>query len=215
MLRRAVRTIAAGSVVAAIIACGGGGGGDTTGPTPVFTSVSVSPTSPAVSPTNTIALTATAKDQNGHTMTGLPAATWTSSDVTKATIDANSGVATGVANGSTTITATIVSGSITHSGTAQLVVSTPPSAGDVTAKSTLVFDPHQVTVGRAGGTASVTWTFESVGHTVSWDTQPSGANIADIPETSNAAVARNFTIAGTYTYHCTIHSNMTGIVVVQ
>lgn len=215
MLQRVARTFAAWSVVAALIACGGGGSDNSTGPTPVFTSVTIGPTSPAVSPTNTIALTATPKDQNGHAMTGLPAATWTSSDETKATIDPATGVATGVANGSTTITATIVSGSVTHSGTTQLVVSTPPSAGDVTAKSTLVFDPHQVTVGRSGGTASVTWTFQSVGHTVSWDNQPTGANIADIPETANAAVARNFTVAGTYTYHCTIHSNMSGIVVVQ
>lgn len=215
MLQRAARTIAAGSVVAAIIACGGGGSSDSTGPTPVFTSVSITPTSPSVSPANTVTLTATAKDQNGHNMTGLPAATWTSSDVTKATIDANSGVATGVANGSTTITATIVSGSVTHSGTTQLVVSTAPSAGDVVAKSTLAFDPHQVTVGRSGGTASVTWTFQSVGHTVSWDNQPAGANTADIPVTANAAVARTFTIAGTYTYHCTIHNNMSGVVIVQ
>ena len=50
-------------------------------------------------------MTATAMDQNGHAMSGLPAATWTSSDETKATIDAASGVASGVANGSTTITA--------------------------------------------------------------------------------------------------------------
>jgi plastocyanin len=168
-----------------------------------------------VTPGNTITLTATAKDQNGHTMTGLPAATWTSSDETKATIDPSSGVASGVANGSTTITATITSGSVTHSGTAQLVVSTPPSSQSVTAAASLAFNPHSVTVGRSGGSASVTWTFESVAHTVSWDTQPPGANVADIPATSGANVARNFTVAGTYSYHCTIHSNMSGVVIVQ
>ena len=214
MFRRVVRMIAAGSVVAAMIACGGSSS-DSTGPTPVFTSVSIAPTSPAVSPGNTIALSATAKDQNGHTMTGLPAASWTSSDETKATIDPSSGVASGIANGSTTITATITSGSVTHSGTAQLVVSTPPSSQTVTAAASLAFNPHSVTVGRSGGTASVTWTFESVAHTVSWDNQPPGANIADIPATSGANVARNFTVAGTYTYHCTIHSNMSGVVIVQ
>jgi plastocyanin len=213
MLRRVVRTIAAGSVVATIIACGGSS--SSTGPTPVFTSVVVGPTSPAVSPGNTIALTATAKDQNGATMSGLPAASWTSSDATKATIDPGTGIATGVENGSSTITATIVSGSVTHSGTAQLVVSTPPSSGAVTAASTLVFDPHSVTIGRSGGTSSITWTFQSVAHTVTWDNQPAGANVAEIPATSNATVSRNFTIAGTYTYHCTIHSNMSGVIVVQ
>lgn len=213
MLRQAVRTIAAGSVVAVLIACGGSN--SSTGPTPIFTSVVVGPPSPAVSPGNTIALTATAKDQNGQTMSGLPAATWTTSDAAKATIDPATGIAAGVANGTSAITATIVSGSVTHSGTAQLVVSTPPSSEDVTAAASLAFNPHQVTIGRSGGTGTVTWTFESVGHTVSWDNQPAGANVADIPLTSGAAVARTFTIAGTYTYHCTVHSNMSGIVVVQ
>jgi plastocyanin len=148
-------------------------------------------------------------------MTGLPAASWTSSDVTKATIDPSSGVATGIANGTTTITATITSGSVTHSGTAQLVVSTPPSTQTVTAAASLSFNPHSVTVGRSGGSASVTWAFQSVAHTVTWDSQPVGANVADIPATSSANVARTFTVAGTYTYHCSIHSNMSGIVVVQ
>lgn len=214
MLQRVVRTIAAGSVVAAMIACGGSSN-DTTGPTPVFTSVTVGPTSPAVSPGSTIAMTATAMDQNGHAMSGLPAATWTSSDETKATIDAESGVASGVANGSTTITATIVSGSITHSGTAQLVVSTPPPTGSVTAAASLSFNPHSVTIGRSGGTGSITWTFESVAHTVTFDNEPAGANVADIPATQSASIVRNFTVAGTYNYHCTIHSNMSGVIVVQ
>jgi len=160
-------------------------------------------------------MTATAMDQNGHAMSGLPAATWTSSDETKATIDPASGVATGVANGSTTITATIVSGSITHSGTAQLVVSTPPPTGSVTATTSLSFDPHSVTIGRSGGTGSITWTFQSVAHTVTFDNEPAGANVADIPLTNGASVARNFTVAGTYNYHCTVHSNMSGVIIVQ
>jgi plastocyanin len=214
MLRRAIGIIAAGSVVAAMIACGGSSS-DTTGPTPVFTSVIITPTSPAVSPGNTIPMTATAKDQNGNTMSGLPAATWTSSDETKATIDPASGVATGVANGSTTITATIVSGSITHSGTAQLVVGTPPPTGSVTATASLSFNPHTVTIGRSGGTGSITWTFESVAHTVKFDNEPGGANVADIPLTNSASIARNFTVAGTYNYHCTVHSNMSGVIIVQ
>jgi plastocyanin len=214
MFRRVLRIIAAGSVVAAISACGGSSS-DSTGPTPVFTSVSVGPTSPAVSPDNTIAMTATAKDQNGHTMTGLPGAAWTSSDPTKATIDPSSGVATGIANGNTTITATITSGSVSHSGTAQLVVSTPPSSQTVTAAASLAFHPPSVTVGRSGGSATVTWAFQSVAHTVSWDSQPTGANVTGIPATASANVSRTFTVAGTYNYHCTIHSNMSGVVIVQ
>jgi plastocyanin len=160
-------------------------------------------------------MTAIAKDQNGATFAGAPAATWTSSDLTKATVDAATGVVTGVANGSSTITASITSGSVTHTGTTQVTVVTPTASGSVTATSGLAFTPHSVTIGRSSGTGTVTWTFQNVAHTVTWDSQPSGAAVADIGATSSADVGRNFTVAGTYQYHCSIHSNMSGVVIVQ
>ena len=214
MLRSVVRSIAAGSVAAAIFACGGSGGGST-GPTPVFTSVAVTPASPSVTVGSTTALTATAKDQSGATFAGAPAATWTSSNTAAATVDPATGVVSGVANGVSTITASITAGSVTHSGTQQISVVTPSATGNVTAAATLVFNPHTVTIARAGGTGAITWTFESVAHTVSWDSQPPGATVADIGATHDADVARNFTVAGTYAYHCSIHSTMTGVVIVQ
>jgi plastocyanin len=61
----------------------------------------------------------------------------------------------------------------------------------------------------------VDWTFQGVTHTVTWDSQPSGATVADIGNSHDTDVARNFTVAGTYQYHCSIHSTMTGVVVVQ
>ena len=213
MLRSVVRTIAAGGVAAAILACGGSG--SSTGPTAVFTSVVVSPSSPSVNVGATTTLTAAAKDQNGNAFIGASAATWTSSDVTKATVDATTGVVTGVANGSSTITASITSGSVTHTGTQVLTVSTPSSTAGVTATSSLAFTPHSVTILRAGGTGAVTWTFESVAHTVSWDSQPPGAAVAGIGSTMSAQVSLNFTVPGTYNYHCSIHPTMTGLVVVQ
>jgi plastocyanin len=216
MLRSVMRTIAAGSVAAAISACGGSSD-STTGPPPpgVFTSVAVTPSSPTVNVGSTTTLTAVAKDQNGATFPGAPAATWTSSDVSKATVDPASGVVTGVANGSSTITASITSGGATHTGSQQVSVVTLPTAAIVTASSSLSFDPHTVTIGRAGGTGAVTWAFQTVAHTVSWDTQPAGASVADIGTSFSTSVARNFTVPGTYTYHCSIHSNMSGVVVVQ
>ena len=83
MLRSVVRTIAAGSVAAAIFACGGSSDGGTTGPTPVFTSVSVAPASPTVNVGGTTTLTATAKDQNGANFGGGTGATWTSSNTAR------------------------------------------------------------------------------------------------------------------------------------
>ena len=98
-------------------------------------------------------------------------------------------------------------------GSSTTAPNTPP--GTVTASSSLVFTPSTVTVTRSGAAATVTWVFQNVAHTVLWDSQPTGATVAGIPSTSGASVARDFTIAGTYTYHCTIHSNMTGTVIVQ
>src|SRR5450432_1452796 len=132
MLRSVVRTIAAGSVAAAIFACGGSSD-NSTGPTPVFTSVSVTPASPSINVAGTIAMSAIAKDQNGATFPGASGATWSSSNLAAATVDAASGVVTGVADGNATISASITIGSVTHSGSQGIAVITPSATGNVTA----------------------------------------------------------------------------------
>jgi len=215
MPRSVVRIIAAASVAAALAACGGSSNNMSTGPTPVFTSVTVSPTAPTVSVGATVTMTALAKDQNGAAFSGAPAATWSSSDETKATVDAATGVVTGVADGTPTITASITVGSVTHSGSQPVTVSTPSATAAVTATTGQAFEPPGVTIARASGTGTVTWTFQSLAHTVTWDTQPTGASVADIDPTQNAQVARDFTVAGHYTYHCSIHPGMHGTVDVQ
>ncbi len=91
-------------LVIALAACGGG-----TAPAPVLTSIQLSSPSTSVTVGGTATFTAVAKDQNGATMTGVSLA-FASSDPGKATINA-SGVASGVAAGTTTITAK--SGSVT------------------------------------------------------------------------------------------------------
>jgi plastocyanin len=51
---------------------------------------------------------------------------------------------------------------------------------------------------------------------VTWDSQPTGATVANIATTSSTSVGRDFTVAGTYAYHCTIHGTaMHGTVIVQ
>jgi plastocyanin len=87
--------------------------------------------------------------------------------------------------------------------------------GTVTATSSLQFTPSTVTVTQNGAPATVTWIFENVAHTVTWDTQPVGGAVTNIGATSSASVGRDFSVTGTYTYHCSIHPQMTGTVIVQ
>ena len=88
---------------------------------PVST-VTVAPDSISVIVGNTSTLTATTKDAGGKTLTGRTV-TWKSDNTAVATVD-GSGVVTGVAAGSTTITAT----SEGKSGTAKVVVTLEPVA---------------------------------------------------------------------------------------
>ncbi|MFL5576766.1 MAG: plastocyanin/azurin family copper-binding protein [Gemmatimonadaceae bacterium] len=117
----------------------------------------------------------------------------------------------------------------------------PQPATTVQATPQLAFTPHDVSV-QTGG--AVTWAFGSTAHTVVFDAPagnnppPTGGNPynpdlvsarvarsaavagppgapADIGQTSNASVARTFSTAGTFPYHCSIHPQMTGQVTVQ
>ena len=94
---------------------------------PPVSSVTVTPAATTIIVGGTATLTATVKDANGNTLTGRTV-TWTSSDETKVRVSAT-GVVTGVALGSATITAT----SEGKSGTATVTVSdgTPPTVSAV------------------------------------------------------------------------------------
>lgn len=194
--------------------CGGSGGGGGTGvPTPVFTTLSVSPTSATLAgaPGSTTQLTATPEDQNGHAMSGLGSPTWASSDESVATVD-GSGLVTSVAvGGPVTITASLTASSVTKQGTSSITVTDIPDDANVTATTSDTFSPGSVDI-RAGGT--VTWAFQSVNHTVTFDNRTSDTP-DDIPSTANASVSRTFSTPGTYPYHCTIHAGMSGTVVVH
>jgi len=120
---------------------------------PVAT-VAVSPSNVSLLPGATTQLSATLSDANGHTLTGRTV-TWTSSDNSKATVNA-SGLVTGVAYGQVTITAT----SEGKSGSAVVKVSDgiapnlmsltiTPSSVDVTSSDKTVTFTGRVT--DAGG----------------------------------------------------------------
>lgn len=188
----------------------------------VFTSVRISPASPSVAVGGTVQLAATPLDQAGRVMSGLPAAQWSTSDATKAAVN-GSGLVTGVAAGTSTITARITQGGTTREAAVTVTVGgdggTTPTPPPPTAPSTATvttpgntFSPATVTI-RTGGT--VTWTFTgSTRHNVTFSgTAPSGGNIPDTD--AGGSAQRTFPAAGTYSYTCTRHSGMNGQVVVQ
>jgi plastocyanin len=187
----------------------------------VFTSVRITPASPGVAVGATLQLTATPVDQLGRAMSGLAAATWATSDATRATVSAT-GVVTGVAAGTATVTARVTQGSVTREAAATVTVgttTTPPTPTPPTAPTTATvttpgetFSPATVTIATGG---SVTWQFTgSTRHNVTFSgTAPTGGNIPDTD--AGGSASRTFGAAGTYSYTCTRHSGMNGTVVVQ
>lgn len=131
--------------------CGGGVPGG-----PVAT-VTVTPNPAAVAVGATRAFTATPRDASGTTVTTT--FIWSSSDPTKASIDPATGIATGLAIGTTTVTATAANG---VTGTSVLTVA---AAGDI---ATVTVGGASIPVGfqtqifgtaRDGGGAAISTTF--------------------------------------------------------
>lgn len=112
------------AVLTLLLGCGGGGGatgGSSSPPAPTLQSISVGPSSPTVVAGLTQQLTATAHYSDGSSKDITSAVTWSSSNATLATVNSGTGLAKGVAQGTTTITASF-GGMV---GSAQLTVNPP------------------------------------------------------------------------------------------
>ena len=105
-------------------------------------SVAVAPGSDEVVVTQTLQLTATTKDEQGGTLTGRPVS-WSTSDAAKATVS-STGLVTGIAPGTVTITASAEG----KSGTSAITVK-PKPVGSV------ILSPAQVSI-EAGQTRQLT-----------------------------------------------------------
>jgi hypothetical protein len=125
-------------------------------------------------------------------------------------------VVSACSNGSGSPGATPTSGSSTAATSAPASTSAATSAGAsvpagggaVTVKG-FAFSPTSLTVSVGTG---VTWTNEdSAGHTVTAD--DGSFDSGTIP--SGGTFPQTFVTAGTFTYHCAIHTGMTGTIVVS
>jgi plastocyanin len=120
---------------------------------------------------------------------------------------------TTTAAGGPTTTSSTSGGAYGATPTTTTTAATPTTAGSGGAQVTLqnfAFSPASVTV-KVGDT--VTWTNkDSANHTVTAD---DGTTFASSTLSSGATFSFTFTKAGTYAYHCSIHTSMTGTITVK
>ena len=194
-------------------ACGGGGDGGTQPPPPaVFTSLAIAPANPDLVLRDTLQMSATPRDQNGASMTGLPLATFERVTGTAVSVSATGRVIADQ-TGSAQIRASLTSGGTTHTATTNATVAALGTTADVTVSGGgTSFSPDTVKIAVNG---SVTWTFTSGAnspHNVTFAAPPAGGNIGN---TTTGAMTRTFATAGRFTYQCTLHAGMNGAVVVR
>src|SRR6266404_5801904 len=152
-------------------------------------SVTVAPSTANIAITGTVQLTATPKDANGNPLTGR-AISWSSSDNTIGTVN-GSGLVTGVAAGSVTITAT----SEGKSGTASVTVAGAPVAS-------VTVTPASASV-QAGQTQQLTATLKDAngniltGRTVTWSSNSTSVATVSSSGLVTAKVAGSATITAT------------------
>jgi len=152
-------------------------------------SVTVAPSSANIAITATVQLTATPKDASGNPLTGRAIA-WSSSDNTIATVN-GSGLVTGVAAGSVTITAT----SEGKSGTASITVAGAPVAS-------VTVTPASASV-QAGQTQQLTATLKDAngniltGRTVTWSSNNTSVATVSSSGLVSAKTAGSATITAT------------------
>lgn len=179
----------------------------------VATTMAVTGFPATLTPGTTGQLTAEARDAKGQAVAGATGVTFTSADAGIAVVT-TSGAFTAITPGVAQISAAATVGGTALNGTSSATISFPAAssgadAAAVTASAGNQFTPPNVAI-RTGGT--VTWTFESVLHNVTFGgTAGAPTNIAN---TASSTVSRTFNSAGSFTYDCTLHPGMRGTVTV-
>ena len=84
-----------------------------------------------------------------------------------------------------------------------------PASTNAVGISNFAFSPSSIRV-SPGTTVTWTWASSAVEHNVTFSDGPTSGNRG-----ANATFTRTFAAGGTFSYHCTIHPQMTGTVTVQ
>jgi plastocyanin len=147
-----------------------------------------------IAPGNAVVLSVVAKDQHGQTMVGIGSASFSSDNNAIAGVGGD-GTITAVAAGTARITASLTAGGVTKTGTTTVTALVAPTNASVVAPAA-TFQPATADI-SAGGT--VTWTFESVAHQVTFTTPGAPDNI---PSLQNGFAVRTFPNHGTFHYQC-------------
>ena len=139
-----------------------------------------------------LTLTIAAACGGGAPATGTPAA----------------GTATPAAGTATPAPATATPAAATATPAAAAVVCDATGEGSSVSIRDFSYDPTTITVATDG---FVTWrNNDSAPHTVTFDSGPNCGNLSN-----GESVTVQFTVAGSYPYHCAIHPDMTGTVEVS
>lgn len=149
--------------------------------------------------------------------------TWTNKDGTAHTVTSDANLFnSGEISSTKTYTYTFLTAgtyqyhcSIHPSMTAKVIVTSPQTASASVSIDNMSYSPVTITV-KAG--TIITWTNnDSVEHTVTSDSGlfDSGAISTPGLYTNGGTFSYTFAVAGTYPYHCTYHSSMTGKVIVN
>jgi hypothetical protein len=193
--RRGFPLAAVAAIALAFASCGGSSSPNNLQTSPALVSISVEPINSNINPGTTVPMRAIGTFGGGGTLEITSTVTWTSSETNVATISnaaGSAGIATGVALGSTTITAT--SGTITGTTTLTVTAATlasiavdPPSAS-IAVSATQPF--------TATGTYS-DGSVQSLTDSVSWTS--SDSTIATVSNTAGSQGVATGASAGTAT----------------
>jgi hypothetical protein len=159
---------------------------------PTLTTITVSPSSATTTIGATQQFTADPRDQFGDAY--ATTTTWASNNTEVATIDANTGLATGVGTGTATITAMASGSSV--SGTATLVVTVAPATHTLTylagSNGTITGSTTQIVIDGGSGTP-VTAVADSGFHFVAWSDASTTNPRTDTNVTSDMTLTATFT----------------------